>query len=370
MTNELTPRDGHGSVEPAGARQAPVGLEPQLRELGRIRCGHRVTTESGKVRPAKLERFRLTSPQRRLIDAASGVWGGKVEPWRNDAAGRDEWQIIIEADEIDVLVPPTRSFSAAWELWSGGGVERRCDGLIEELSGEACMCPLGRERMEAAADGKACKPTTRVNVILGDLPDLGVWRLEVHSWYGARELAGAQALIDLAASRGQMIAARLRLDARRIRRKGEPVKDFRVPVLEIPQTLGQLLEATGQTAAIAGPIPAAALAGPASAPPAQELPPAPDAPPDEPGPGQDDGPAPAGRARLAALLAGAEVSRPAIDALLRARYGASKLEDLEDDVADQLADRLADVNTLNRFRAAASADLRAELENDDEPVPF
>ena len=157
--------------------------------------------------------------------------------------------------------------------------------------------------MELAGRGEACSPTTRLNVMLPQLPDLGVWRVEAHGYYAAVELAAAGHVLDLAATTGRMIAARLRVEARQIKRPGQPRRDFVVPVLELPHTLGDVLAATG-AAAVTGPVPAAALGRPApggelSAPP--PMPPAsppPDAPP-APGPSggaPTDGPSSAGGA--------------------------------------------------------------------------
>lgn len=231
-------------------------IQRQLRELGRIRLGEK----GPKGEPRKLKTFRLTSASRHYIDMAAQAYGGKVTAWESPAGA--EWQITIESEHLDVLVPPGDAVSQAYELWTGGGCQRRCDGLTQE-TGDACACPADvDERTALAAKGRACKPTTRLWVILPRLPDLGRWRLESHGYYAAVELAGMAEIASMATARGIMLPARLRIDQRRRKIPGQPTRDYIVPVLELPETnFGQLV-ASGHI-----PTTAAQIAAGADAPP-------------------------------------------------------------------------------------------------------
>lgn len=236
-------------------------LQRRFRELGRIRMGHQTPSRDGKLRPAKLETFRLTSPSRDLIEAAAVIYGGTVQPWMlND---RHQWEVFTEAKSMDIIVPPGAVLSQFMEMWSGGGCERRCDGVTELLSDAPCVCPVDPEvRRELAAKGKACKETTRLNVMLRALPDIGVWRLESHGWHAAVELAGTAQILEIATKQGQMIPATLRLDPREKREPGKPINKYVVPVIEIKATFGQVAEALGvleAPTAIDYPTPMAAL---------------------------------------------------------------------------------------------------------------
>lgn len=213
-------------------------IQRSLRELGRIRLGEK----GPKGEPRKLKTFRLTSAARDYIEAAAQTYGGEVAEWESPR-GR-EYQIAIESATLDVLVPPGDAFFSAYELWTSGGCQRRCDGITQE-TGEGCACPADTDqRIALAAKGQACKPTSRLWVILPLLPDLGRWRLEAHGYYAAQELAGMAEIASMATSRGIMLPARLRIDQRRRKMPGQPTREYIVPVLELPETnFGQLVAA-------------------------------------------------------------------------------------------------------------------------------
>lgn len=257
-TTDRTPVAATRPASAAVERRQIATMPAWLRELGRIRLGHRVPDSNGNLRPKALDRFRLTSRSEKLIAAAADLYGGAPEPWQPPMDGGAQWEVIIDVDVLDVLVPPTHALSQCFELWTSGGCQRRCDGLIEQLGDRPCICPDDHEqRNEAAKDGKACTPTTRLSVMVPTLPDLGVWRVEAHGFYAAVELAGAGAILDLAAASGRLLPARLRIDRRQIKRPNEPRKDFVVPVLELLQPLAAVLEQAG-----AGALPGApAVAG-------------------------------------------------------------------------------------------------------------
>lgn len=212
-------------------------LQRRLREAGRIRIGQQVATSNGKTRPAKLDAFRLTSTDRNAIDAAAQLYGGDPHPWEGGPAGT--WEVFTTANLLPVVVPPAATAFSQWmENWSGGGCVRRCDGdrmmsLDGKATDEPCLC--------SAEDDPPCKPTTRLNVILRELPGLGVWRLESHGFYAASELAGTVEVCMAAATRGQLLPAVLRLEQREVKRPGEATRKFGVPILDVqmrPEALG------------------------------------------------------------------------------------------------------------------------------------
>lgn len=240
-----------------------IELQRRLREAGRIRIGEQVPTSNGKTRPSKLETFRFTSRDRKVIDAAAEAYGGTVAAWSSPDG--DQWQVKSAAVEILCVVPPGQmAFSQWYELWSAGGCKRRCDGQSELISGKACLCD---------AEARDCSIHTRLSLLLTDLPGLGVWRLDTQGYYAAVELGG---VVDLAAAfteRGQMLPARLRLEQRSVKRTVDgktETRRFAVPTLDLDVHPLALVRAGGDAQILELP------AGPSFSPvPIDELPPAP-----------------------------------------------------------------------------------------------
>lgn len=203
-------------------------LQRRLREAGRIRIGQTVPTGKGRGRPEKLDKFRLTSADKTAIFEAARLYGGDPHIWEAAPVG-EVWEVFTDANALPIVVPPAETvFSQFMETWSGGGCTRRCDGQTELLTDSPCLC--------VNEDEASCKPTTRLSVILQELPGLGVWRLESHGWYAATELAGTVEVVMRAGSRGQLLPAVLRLEQRQVKKAGESVKKFAVPVLDIQVT--------------------------------------------------------------------------------------------------------------------------------------
>jgi hypothetical protein len=210
---------------------AIIDLQRRLAETGRIRIGRQVPTSNGKTRPEKLDTFRLTSPDRRRIEQAAQLYGGEVQPWKAPAS--NQFEVITKVNALNVIVPPSdMAFSIHYELWSAGGCQRRCDGRTESTSDGLCLCD---------PDNRECDIHTRLSVMLRDLPGLGVWRIDTQGWYAALELQGAVEVIQMAAGRGQMLPARLRLEQRQVKRPEQPTRRFAVPVLDIEVSPGELL---------------------------------------------------------------------------------------------------------------------------------
>lgn len=200
-----------------------IGLQQQQTEVGRVRLGVKVASSNG-MRPAKLDTLRFTSPRRDLIEKVAELYGGKAEPWQ-PLKGNGQWQVITTSTEVPVMVPPQDPAQSQWlEMWSKGGCLRRCDGQTERLSGNPCMCdPDPAER--------DCKMHTRVQVLLEEVPGIGVWRVDTGSFYAAVELPSVARILSEAKG---LIPGKLILDQRTVTRGGKTF-NFAVPVLDIAE---------------------------------------------------------------------------------------------------------------------------------------
>jgi hypothetical protein len=207
-----------------------IQIQRRMMELGRVRLGEK----GPKGEPRKLQTFRFTSASRSLLEAVALAYGGKVGQWVN-APDEGFFEVTTNATELDIVLPPvfsdadgtpTVAYSQWMELWSGGGCQRRCDGVTEALSGKPCLCELEGE------EERACKPTTRVSFMLPDIPGLGVWRLDSHGWNAATELPVTLEVLSQAAAANKFIPAVLRLQNRTKKTEGQ-TRRFVVPVIDL-----------------------------------------------------------------------------------------------------------------------------------------
>ena len=206
----------------------------RLREAGRIRLGAQVATKdrngNDTTRPAKLEQFRFTSADKVSMLAIADLCGGEVRPWEGAPVG-EQWELYTECKSLDVLVPPVDfAFSQWYELWSGGGCKKRCDGVTNVINDSACSCD---------PDERECKPTTRLSVILTAIEGIGTWRLETKGWNAAAELLGTIEILRSVQSRGAMVPARLMLVERQSKKDGK-VYNYVVPVLDLQVSVAAL----------------------------------------------------------------------------------------------------------------------------------
>jgi hypothetical protein len=238
-------------------------LQRQARELGRLRTGF----IDGR-RPVRSDKWIISSHSEDYVRLAASQWGGVPEPWSPQGGGAEQWRVITSVAAIDAVLPSGDPLSQANELWSGGGCTRRCDGITESLTGRPCLClaQFG-DSWHEQEKGTVCSPTSRLNVFLPDMPDVGVWRVETHSYYAAGEIAGAVDLVRAATGGDAVLPIRLRIEQRQ-RKAGGQTKKFPVIVVELRGvTTGQVLSGTVSRTALGtgSPTPAALTTGPAPA---------------------------------------------------------------------------------------------------------
>ncbi|GIM88836.1 recombination directionality factor [Paractinoplanes toevensis] len=208
-------------------------LQSRLTQVGVIRLGRQLLSKNNKPYPAKLETLRFTSASKGLIDAVAAGYGGEVQAWKGPSG--PEWEVITGVKEIPVLVPPQR-IDPNLEHWGNGFRDRMCDGETEALRQQQCLCLALQAGARRVDPRELCKPTTRMSLMLADIPSLGTWKLESHGWNAAAELPMLAASIE---SAPQPIPARLEVQ-RREKKDFDPSKAekdqveskvFMVPVL-------------------------------------------------------------------------------------------------------------------------------------------
>lgn len=228
-------------------------LNRRIPEAGRIRLGQK----GDKGQPQKLARFRFTSANKDALDKLSVLYGGLVKPWPG-APTPGQSQLIIDSPKVRITLPPDPlGDGPIYEMWSGGGNQRRCDGI-------ECMIPTSTEPVPCickAQERLDCKVTTRLNVILRDIPFAGVWRIESHGWHSAHEWPGSVDLILLLQARG-LAQGELAVEERKSVANGL-TRRFNVAVLTGGDlTIDEMASALGSVSSL-GPAPVRELEAPA-----------------------------------------------------------------------------------------------------------
>lgn len=314
-----------------------IDLQRRMRQLGEIRIGHavstgRVSSKTGKpiMRPEKLSTFRLTSASKPLLERVAELYGGTVRPWTPANGGPQEWEVYTEVDRLPVLVPPGEPVTQWYELYRGSKCVRRCDGRTEQKSDQPCLCDPER---------RECQITTRLNVMLRDVPGLGVWLLTTHGYYAATELPEVAQF--LAATRGY-VDAWLAMEEKQVVRDDGTVARFMVPKLDVNVTPAQLL--SGEVTAAVGGGERRAVAGGGQA--AIEGP-RPD--PDTGGQDSED---------LVAAAHGAATLDELREVWRRAQRAGVPLDDHDDPVAAAIAARRAELEVAEAAELAVPDDGR------------
>lgn len=239
------------------------GLDHQqrLRQLGEIRIGHAVRLKGvdrrgkPKIKPEKLSKFRLTSPDKGLLEQVAALYGGEVVPWSPANGDPDEWQVYTQTAEVPILIPP-RSTTLWYELQDGRRLERQCDGETEKRRNRPCVC--NPDKTLAWNDKRECDISLRLNVMLRDLPAIGVWLLKSKGRNAAVEIP---MLAEIVASAGQYVSARLGMEARTTWVLDEPAPfHYMVPVIHVDQKPLELM-AGGDGRTALGPDGKKALGG-------------------------------------------------------------------------------------------------------------
>ncbi|MCX4827135.1 hypothetical protein OG746_26925 [Streptomyces sp. NBC_01016] len=236
-----------------------LDLQMRMRQLGEIRIGHVVAGVSAKgkeyTRPAKLDKFRFTSPSREILASVAELYGGEVKPWTPANGGPAEFEVYSTVNRLPVLIPPRDAVSQWYELYAGSQCKRRCDGVTEQKSDRPCMCN---------PDDRDCAITTRVNVMLRDVPALGQWLLVSKGYHAAVTLPPAA---ELLAQAGGYVAGWLGMEEKTAIVKDKPAR-FMVPTLDVEITPAALMSGeigSGKTEVAKGPERAAIASAPAAA---------------------------------------------------------------------------------------------------------
>ncbi len=236
-----------------------ASLPRRLPELGRVKDGVKV---AGKGQPKAIDTLRFTSQDPKALAQVAAELGGEVVAYK-DPKSTDTHELITPVAETRVILPPDPlGGTPMYELYTGGGRERWCDGITCEMwrKGPDGPEPYEVECLCAAAGELTCRPTIHLSVILPFTRLGGTWRWTTHSHNAAQELPAMVDAIQSMQAKG-LTRGVLRVDSRTQTIAGV-TRHFKVPVLGVDATADELAsgQATFGALSAGAPTPIAAAA--------------------------------------------------------------------------------------------------------------
>jgi hypothetical protein len=193
-----------------------LDIQRRYTEIARARAGER----NAKGQPQSRSTWRFTTPHQAVADAIAELYGGKVESWEK------QLEVNTDASSIPVYVPP-QTTEPWYELWTAGGLQRRCDGVTKVNDDQPCVCD---------PEDRDCKPTFRFIVMLRELSYLGAVMVQSHGWNAVSELSSLFRDLSGAMDTSRYVEADLVIETR----KNSDQRPF--PVIQLSVDLGESLE--------------------------------------------------------------------------------------------------------------------------------
>ena len=170
-------------------------------ELFRIRLGQK----NGNAPARLVGEIRVTSPNRKVVDAFAAVYGGRAKKWP-DGPGGGQHEVYLPTSRLPVTFIGGQTLQQSMELWKGSTCARRCDSVTMS-DGSPCACGVDKP-----INDRDCKPVSRLTVACPEVPIAGVGLLTTRSEIAAGELDGVMSLIRPTLESGRSVNAILRVD--------------------------------------------------------------------------------------------------------------------------------------------------------------
>lgn len=163
--------------------------------VGRFRSG--MQTAAG--RPMSLQEWRVTSGDKTALEQVGDIIGVAEGPQEWNTKTDERWEMISTSSTVKIILDGPDAVRSGLVLWGRNNKPiRRCDGVTQTDTGEACVCPSSdlTARKEAAKAGTGCDVSIGITFSLADAPDLGQWRFQSSSWTLAKEITTALDALD------------------------------------------------------------------------------------------------------------------------------------------------------------------------------
>lgn len=217
-----------------------LAIQRQHAELFRIRLGKR----NGKMPERLTNEIRITSPNRKVVEAFASVYGGRAKRWP-DGPGGGQHEVFLPTNRLPITFIGATPLRQHMELWAVSVCKRRCDSVTMS-DGKPCACGEDLPIKE-----RECKPVSQLKVACPDVPVAGVGVLTTRSEIAAGELDGLMSIIGPALAQGHRIDAILRVD-----QMSTPGHNFAVPRIELQNvSFAELHQAASTPPALGSGVP-------------------------------------------------------------------------------------------------------------------
>jgi len=206
-------------------------LAQRMPLVGKLRSG-----KYANGRPQAIDTWRLTTSSRPFAEAFASRYGGTVEKMTNRNSPHD-WEVTSEATEVCIALL-NDGYSIGYELWSGGGCQRRCDGITASVLATTGPNDVEYDDSPCICDRKGeleCSLKSRLTFVLPDLPFGGGLVYESSSKNFAEESQGMLRLIAQLQAQG-ITRGVLRLE----HRKSTGNRKYTIAVVSVSESLEAL----------------------------------------------------------------------------------------------------------------------------------
>lgn len=172
--------------------------------VGRLHSGYMDETDPRKPKPVALTKWRFSTGEKPVGDAAAELFGGT--PVENENPDVENFiDVFTDATKVPVIIEPgTNGIDSDMKEWRNGKLVHHCDGVrfLSHLSnpakvGDECGCPkLFAERKQAAKDFMGPSPSITVHFRLAEDPALGLFKYQTSSWTLAKILHEAEEAVE------------------------------------------------------------------------------------------------------------------------------------------------------------------------------
>jgi hypothetical protein len=157
--------------------------------VGRFHSGHMIDNGKGKMVPAALNAWKVSTGDAAVGDAIAQLFGGQADE-DPESTSENFISVYTEASKVPVILADADALDVDFKEWKNGKLTHHCTGskflshpLDDKKIGTACGCPaLLAEKKLAWEAEMGPKPSIAITFRLADDPELGLFKFQTGSF--------------------------------------------------------------------------------------------------------------------------------------------------------------------------------------------